>query len=348
MKGNSCTKILAAILIAISVLVNSCIEDNIIPPLTGDLNPVGEMLYYFESNGDFANSTNAPALIQAEVVFANLNNFLIIDIRPATEFEGGHIENSLNVQTDSLFQFVESHYDLNYQKIVLISKNGHSSSYFSCLLRLAGFENVYTLEYGMASWNADFADEWFSKLGDHSGIINWTNNPFPKNEFTELPQLIFERPEEPLEKRVASRIKEIISKGFNSGEVYYSSLPSFMNKYPICYGKSYLYNARKNYIFEELGHPEDTRSYIDAPLFEFRSYKYLQTLPNTGEIFLYDYNGQYAASITAYLRVLGYDVRMLKFGANQLFYSRMIDDPELNGLIFSSQKIRNYPYVTNR
>ena len=348
MKGNSYSNILSAILFAISVLVNSCIEDNITPPLTGDLNPVGEMLYYFESNGDFANSSNAPALIQAEEVFTNLNNFLIIDIRPASEFESGHIENSHNVQTDSLFQFVEINYSSNYPKIVLISKNGHSSAYFSCLLRMAGFENVYTLEFGLASWNSDFADEWFNKLGDYSGIFNWTNNTFPKNEFTELPKLIFERPEEPLEKRVASRIKEIISKGFNSGEVYYSSLPSFMNKYPICYGKSYLYNARKNYIFEELGHPEDTRSYIDAPLFEFRSYKYLQTLPNTGEIFLYDYNGQYAASITAYLRVLGYDVRMLKFGANQLFYSRMIDDPELNGLIFSSQKIRNYPYVTNR
>ena len=56
----------------------SCIEDNITPPLTGDLNPVAEMLVYFESNGDFPNSYLAPALIDAEEVFANLNSFLII------------------------------------------------------------------------------------------------------------------------------------------------------------------------------------------------------------------------------------------------------------------------------
>ena len=40
--------ILFTLIIAFSVLLNSCIEDDITPPLTGDLNPVGEMLYYFE------------------------------------------------------------------------------------------------------------------------------------------------------------------------------------------------------------------------------------------------------------------------------------------------------------
>ena len=334
------------ILAGIFIFLSSCIEDNITPPLTGDLNPVAEMLYYFESHGDFANSDLAPGLIEPEEVYNNFNNFLIVDIRPESEFNFGHVENAVNVQTDSLFAFVEANYDSVYQKIIIISKNGFSSAYFTCLLRLAGFNNVYTLDYGMASWNEAFADEWLNTIGDYSGITDFTNNPFPKNDFTDVPIMTFTNPDEPLDKRVKSRVKEIFDQGFNYGVNYYQTLPNFNNKYPICYGKSYLYNARRDGVLAELGHPNETRSYLDANLYEFRSSKYLQTLPTTTEIFIYDYNGQLAASMTAYLRVLGYDVKMLLFGANQLFYSRMVSDPELNGLIFSSQKIRNYPFVS--
>jgi len=329
----------------IFLTLNSCLEDNISPPLTGDLNPVAEMLYYFESLGDFANSDLAPALIDPEEVYNNLNNFLLVDIRPESEFSSGHIENAVNVQTDTLFDFAEGNFNSNYQKIIIISKNGHSSAYFTCLLRLAGFNNVYTMDYGMASWNEVFADEWLTKIGDYSGISNFTNNSFPKNDFTALPDLTFDKPDDPLYKRIKSRVKKVSAEGFKFNMNYYQSLPNLNSKYPVCYGKSYLYNARKDYIFEGMGHPDNTRSYLDSPLYDFRSYRFLQTLPATTEIVIYDYNGQQAACMTAYLRVLGYDVKMILFGANQLFYSRMIDDPELNGFIFSSQKIRNYPLV---
>lgn len=326
--------------------VNSCIEDNISPPLTGDLNPVGEMLYYFESQGDYTNSDLAPALIDPEEVYNNLNNFLLVDIRPESEFFSGHIENAVSVQTDSLFDFAEANFNSGYQKIVIISKNGQSSAYFTCLLRLGGFNNVYTLDYGMASWNEVFADEWLGKIGDFLAIESFTNNPYPKNEFTPLPAITFDKPDDPLYKRVKSRLKKVAAEGFKLNLNFYEYLPNLNDKYPVCYGKSYLYNARRNYVFAELGHPENTRSYLDSPLYDFRSYRFLQTLPTKTEIVLYDYNGQLAACTTAYLRVLGYDVRMILFGANQLFYSRMIDDPELNGFIFSSQKIRNFPFVS--
>jgi rhodanese-related sulfurtransferase len=327
------------------IILSSCIEDNIIPPLTGDLDPVAEMIYYFESHGDFANSDKSPAIIEAEEVYNNLNNYLIIDIRTQAEFGMGHIENAVNVQTDSLYKFVEEKYNSNYQKIILISKNGESSAYFTCLLRLDNFDNVYTMNFGMASWNEIFADEWLSNIGDFLGISNFSNNPFPKNDFTALPRTSITNPDDPLEKRVTTRIQQIIKEGFKYGLTYYNTLPSLNNKYPICYGKTYLYNARRNGQLAELGHPDDTRSYLDASLYEFRSSQYLQTLPTNTEIFMYDYNGQLSACMAAYLRVLGYDVKILLYGANQLFYSRLISDPELLGYAFTTDKIQNYPYV---
>jgi rhodanese-related sulfurtransferase len=326
----------------------SCIEDNITPPLTGDLNPVAEMLVYFESNGDFPNSYLAPALIEAEEVFANLNTFLIIDIRSNADYSSGHIENAVNIQIDSLYYFVESQFNSGYTKIVLISSNGQSSAYFTCLLRLARFDNIYSMNYGMASWNEFFAVEWLSKLGDYSGIGNFTDSTFSKNDYTSLPQISFDNPNDQIDKRIKSRIKEIIAYGFNQGEEYFPALPGLFGIYPICYGKTNLYNARKDGVFDEMGHPPYTRSYNDYPNYDLRTVRYLQTLPTTQPIFLYDYDGQFGACMTAYLRVLGYDVKMLLFGANQLFYSRLLDDPELIVYAFSTNKIQNFPYVTGK
>jgi rhodanese-related sulfurtransferase len=343
---NKIIKYLVILIFSVLLIIYGCLEDNITPPLTGELNPVAEMLVYFESQGDFPNNDLAPALIEAEEVFVNLNFFLIIDIRSNDEFISGHIENAVNVNSDSLFDYVEKNFKSGYPKIIIVSKNGQSSAYFTCLLRLAGFDNVYSMSFGMASWNEAFADEWLNKLGDYVGISNFRDTTYEKNEFTSLPNIKLSNPDDPIEQRIKTRIMEVITSGFKQGEEYYTSLISLTNKYPVCYGKSNLYNARKFGVFDEMGHPVNTRSYLDSPYYQFRTVNYLQTLPNSEQIFLYDYNGQLGACMTAYLRVLGYDVKMLLFGSNQLFYSRMIDDPELIGYIFSFNKIKNYPYVT--
>ncbi len=230
----------------------------------------------------------------------------------------------------------------SYPKIILVSKNGQSSAYFTCLLRLAGFNNVYSMKYGMASWNQFFADEWLSALGDAANIESYSNEDFPRDSLTDLPLITFENPEAALPERINLRIKKIIDEGF-----YYSeNLPSENSNYIICYGKMRLYYARKFIVLEGRGHSPGTILYMDSPDFEFRSGKYLQSLPTDKPICIYDYDGQQSACMTAYLRVLGYDASSLLFGANQLFYSRMIDEPDLREYAFSALMINNFPYVT--
>lgn len=324
------------------IFFNSCVEDNIAPPFTGELNPAAEMLVYFESQGDFVNTTLAPALIDAQEVFSNLTGYLIIDLRIASDFTSGHIEGALNISSDSLYNFMKSKDAGSFPKIILISRNGQSSAYFTCLLRLAGFNNVYSMKYGMASWNQFFAAEWLGVLGDALDVESYTNQDFPGNDLTDLPIVSFDNPNASLPDRVNSRIKKIIDEGF-----YYSgNLPSPQNAYIICYGKMRLYYARRFIVLEGRGHPFGTRLYMDTPDFEFQSGKYLQSLPNNQPICIYGYDGQQSACITAYLRVLGYNATSLLFGANQLFYSRMIDEPDLREYAFSSLMINNFPYVS--
>jgi len=324
------------------VLFNSCVEDNVAPPFTGQLNPAAEMLVYFESQGDFVNSNLAPALIDAQEVNSNLTDYLIIDLRSNSDFQNGHIEGAINISSDSLWNFMKSIDAGSYPKIILISKNGQSSAYFTCLLRLAGHKNVYSMKYGMASWNQFFADEWLGALSDAANISAYTNDDFLKNDLTDLPIVTFENPNSSLPERVNSRIEKIIDEGFQSSE----NLPSENDNYIVCYGKMRLYYARKFIVLEGRGHPPNTILYMDTPDFELRSGKYLQSLPTDQPICIYDYDGQQSACMTAYLRVLGYDANSLLFGANQLFYSRMIDEPDLREYAFSSLMINNFPYVT--
>jgi len=327
------------------VIGNGCLEDVIPPPFTGELNKTAEMLIYFEEQGDFSNSNLAPALIEAQEVFDNTGSYLIIDLRDNDEYVAGHINNSINVISDSLYQFVNEIRDSNYSKIVLVSKNGQSSAYFTCLLRLAGYNNIYTLNYGMASWNNDFADDWLDAIGDDQNVLNFTNDIYPKNELTVLPNPPIDNPNASIEEIIQGRIKKIINEGFNFTNSYCNGLLDVGNAYLICYGKPALYGARLSGTLGGLGHPEGTVSYSDSPFFEFRSIKFLQTLPNRSDIVIYGYNGQLSACMTAYLKILGYKVKTLLFGGNALFYSRMITTPELMDYSFTSSDIMNFDYV---
>lgn len=336
-------KVIYHILFAFSlVFLYSCIEDNITPPLTGKLNPAAEMLVYFESQGDFVNSPLAPSLTDAQEVYSNLSGYLVIDLRSSSDFSAGHIEGAINISSDSLWNYIKSIDAGSYPKIILVSRNGQSSAYFTCLLRLAGFNNVFSLKYGMASWNQLFANDWLDTIGDAVNINSYTDSTYSKNNLTNLPDVSFENPNASLKERVNARIKRIIREGFYFSEI----LPTENSSYIVCYGKMRLYYSRRFVTLEGRGHPPGAVSYFDTPDFEFRSNKYLQTLPNDKPIFIYDYDGQLSAFMTAYLRVLGYDASSLLFGANQLFYSRMIAEPELQEFAFSASKIYNFPYFT--
>jgi len=332
--------LLHILFVSVFILLNSCVEDNVAPPFTGQLNPAAEMLVYFESQGDFVNSSLAPALIDAQEVFSNLSGYLIIDLRSNSDFQNGHIEGAVNILNDSLYNFMKSIDAGSYPKIILVSKNGQSSAYFACLLRLAGYGNVYTLNYGMASWNSDFADVWYSATGDHPDLAQFTNEVYPKYDYSALPLISFDNPGASIQ----SRVEERIQKTFNAGFTFVPNLPSAFNNYIVCYGSDKLYFAPM--FFGELGHLAGTVSYLDSPFFEFRSMNYLQTLPTNKTIYIYDYNGQLSACIAAYLQVLGYDAITILYGYNQIFYSRMIDEPDLLEYAFSSLKIYSFPYVT--
>lgn len=327
-----------------ALIFQSCLDDNAVPVEDIVLDDTAEILRYLESIGDFPNTELAPALVTATELFNNISQYFILDIRTPQEFSSGHIELAINLTSSNLYEIVDSLYNTHpNKKIVIVSQNGQASSYFACLLRLAGFENVYTLNFGMASWNMFFADEWFGALD--SVDQSFTNIEYPKRPFTHLPKLELPPSLKTIQEKTIYTITEIIGKGFINGINYSENISTGIanTHLLICYGEVRLYNE---FAIGGKGHPENTVWFKNATLFEFRSVNSLQTLPNDQPILIYSGDGQLSACMVAYLTVLGYNVKTLLFGANQLFYARLNSEPEITKYVFSVQDIMNYPYIT--
>ena len=82
----------------------------------------------------------------------NRDNALVVDLRPAADFEKGHIPGAKNVQPS---QFDPEHKSLAAAKslpIVLVCKNDQASADAARRLRKAGFERVHVLDGGIGAW----------------------------------------------------------------------------------------------------------------------------------------------------------------------------------------------------
>lgn len=329
-------------------IAGGCLKDNNVPVVSFEMDKTARILRYIEGQGDYINSDQVPSLITANEVYNNLDQMIILDIRSDNEYLLGHIPNSINILPNRLYEVTDSLYRLSPAKnIVIVSKNGQASAYFVCLLQLAGFHNTYSLKYGMAYWNRIFADEWIAAISTNDGMQSYDNKLYPKPAMSDLPSINFPNSFTSDKELAMYRIKEVIKYGFVKDKNYSEEFTLSIKRshVKVCYGSFYLYYVTP-IQHGGPGHEKGTFWYWDNPVFDLKSKDSLQTLPSNEPIILYSGDGQLGAAVTAYLTVLGYNVKTLMFGANQLFYSRMVSNPSLLDDAFKPEEIKNYPYVT--
>jgi rhodanese-related sulfurtransferase len=84
----------------------------------------------------------------------NRDNALVVDLSATGDFEKGHIPGSRNVTPS---QFDPESKMLSAAKalpVVMVCRSGQASGSAAKRLKKAGFENVYSLEGGIAAWQA--------------------------------------------------------------------------------------------------------------------------------------------------------------------------------------------------
>ncbi len=109
-------------------------------------------LIYNEITGQLSGVRRiGPAQLTALI---NRDNALVIDLRPAADFDKGHIAGAKNVQ---MSQFDPENKQLAPAKalpVVLVCKAGESAGNAAKRLRKAGFTHVSVLEGGVQAWQS--------------------------------------------------------------------------------------------------------------------------------------------------------------------------------------------------
>jgi len=243
--------------------------------------------------------------LAAGVVFA-------IDIRSADDFAAGHIpgDDVVNVAAADVRDYIDGNDLSAYDEIHIVCYSGQTASWLTSLLQLAGYKNVYSMKWGMSGWHSDF-DKWTSNTSNEKATL-FTDAVSDKAEAGDLPVLStgYETEEEIFE----ARFDAVLAEGFGAAAISNGDVYANLDNY-------YIINYWPNAEYLDPGHIEGAIQYTpseDLPLDA-----YLTTLPTDKTIVVYDYTGQNSAKIAAYLKIVGYDAKSLKFGANSMIYDEM-------------------------
>ena len=309
------------------------------PTETVDINPEAKaLLTYLDDQGDYVNGRNFPSILKPSSVFEELDsNMLVLDLRSAGAFSNGHIKNAKNVEFSHLPEYFKNEINPgDYNRVVLVCYAGQISGYATSLLRLAGYDNVYSMKWGMSGWNKKFADEAWSKevSSEFQDKLEMKDNePAEENDFPKL-----NAGTNSGKQILGERIDSLFDAGYS--DVFITSEKVFQqpeNYYVINYDRKDKY---------ESGHiPGAVRYKPDATLGIVSE---MQTIPADEQVVVYCNTGQNSGFVTAYLRLFGYDAKSLLYGNNSFMHNKMVEQKDsLSWIPFTSAESEDYPYVKN-
>ena len=285
------------------------------------------LITYLEGdNGNYINDA-APKVVNASDVMAEgLEEWHIIDIRGKDkygpdgdgvwkkepngkpDYEDGHIAGATFVALADMKTYAETNLTAD-DKILVACHTGQGAGHAVLVLNLLGYD-AYSLKWGMSSWHADF-DIWSGKLSsDYAGQFVQDADT-GKNEPGDYPTLT--TGEATGEAILAARIDELLA-----GDPKFMVIPDLVSAPEDFYVVNYW--PEEEYLAP--GHFEGAHQY--TPKSSLHTTADLATLPTDQTIAVYCYSGQHGSQVAAFLTLLGYDARDVKFGTNGMIFDQMI------------------------
>ncbi len=316
----------------IATLTTSCNKDEEI--IVNESQVLAEYLESTQSPlmKDYVN-TDMPAIISASDLKSlnETNQVYIIDIRSAADFATGHIKNAHNVALSGILSHIEEVDLSSYTKVAIVCYSGQTAGYATTLLRVMGYDKVFSLKFGMSSWNTAFANGWKTAVAAGNAYsTQFVSTVTEKGAAGELPVLEtgFTTGQDILEARVA----ELLAAGFDPAKVSNQTVFANLSNY-------YIVNYWPAAQYTDPGHIPGAIQY--TPKESIKLALDLKTLPTDKPIAVYCYTGQTSAALVAYLRLLGYDAKSLLYGTNGMIYDIMVSK---SMTIFSDAAIMGYDY----
>ncbi len=323
---------ISIILLLLTIGFVSCTDQEVISEEIQIVLPIVEnqqkaLLDFFEESGNYINSPQSPFLLDVEDIKANMDKYLLIDMRYHEDYYKGHIDGAINVDRENIIAFLKTLNIYQYEKIILIDNTGQGSAYVASILRAIGYGNIFPMKYGMSVWNNEFAFNWTDKLADkYASFI--TVEDYPKNKKGDFPTIntAGKSLSEILEIRAQAEINFYFAVTIDS---LYANKDDYyiINYWPKAkYDEAHMIGAHWYEPKKSLNPSQD-----------------LSTIPTNKKVIVYCISGQNSSAVAGYLRLLGYDAYSLRFGANSFMHKDAIAN-EWRGFV-AKEKLHNYPMV---
>lgn len=277
--------------------------------------PAGK--YYVNTDmGEYTTASALNTLMGADKAY-------VIDIRSAGDFALGHIYDAVNIAADAVADHIDATDLSAYDEIVLACASGQTAAWLTCLLNLEGYTNVSSLKFGMCAWADAFADPWNNALSSEKSTF-FEAEVTDKAAEGDLPVLTtgYETAEEIFD----ARMDAVLTEGFGAAAITSAVVYGDLDNY-------YIINYWPNAEYLDPGHIEGATQY--TPKEDIALDVDLKTLPTDKTIVVYCYTGQGSANLTAYLRLVGYDAKSLKYGTNGMIYDDMTKSKWNAGMIMN-------------
>ncbi len=288
------------------------------------------LVNYLEgSNGDYIN-TDAPAILAAGDVYNAADSGVVssikkvIDLRGATDFSDGHIKDAVNTTLDDILTEAASMQKTD--SILVVCKTGQSAGHAVLALRLLGYENAFSLGFGMSSWNIEF-DNWTNSTSSLYAD-DFTTTATDLNAVNTYPTL--NTGIETGAEILASRINTMLADGFKG--IPASTVLAAKDDYYILN-----YFGETDYLGQgncPPGHIEGAYQY--TPKSSLQTTEQLKNLSTDKTIVVYCLTGQHCSQVAAFFNIFCYTAVSLKFGVNGMVYYELTDP--------NWTESNNYPY----
>ena len=251
------------------------------------------------------------------------DSYYILDLRAADAFNAGHIKGAVNTTLTNLLTDAAN---AGGKPIRIVCYTGQSAGHALVALRLSGYDDAKVLKFGMSQWGMDTSGPWANNVGDAAvGHSQWRNQAQirAKEQFN---YAAFNAQNSDGAAMLQERVNAMLQNGFQgvaNADVLGNPDGFFINNY-------WAEDDTNKY-----GHIEG--SYRIQPL-SFAAGT-IKNLDPDATVVTYCWTGQTSSVVTAYLTVLGYDAKSLKFGCNGMIYS------ELEGHKYSLPSV-DLPVVT--
>lgn len=314
------------ILAIVPVLVlSSCKKDEEETPPDAPKGTFADLKTYLVDNDmDLPNILDAWITGASDIYTAGLDNFYIMDIRAADDFNAGHIDGAVNTTLGTIVADAQG----VTKPIIVVCYTGQGAGHATVALRLSGFADAKVLKWGMSGWNETFAGAWQGGIGNAGiGHSNWSMNAVEENSTFSYPS--WESTSTDGATILAERVAMMTEGGFSGiGGIDVLSSPSdyFINNFWAQADVDYYGHITSCYRVQPLTLENDEIAHLDPE----------------GDVVTYCWTGQTSSMVTAYLAVLGYESISLKFGVNSMIYDN------LEGHKWSDAAIAGYDYVESK